>query len=87
MSKVLVTGGVGFSEYLKISNLNKNDTLLIFSAGGGNLKKKVSVNLIQAIKFAKKKNAKIISFVGKDSSFAFKNSNISILMSSPEEKN
>ncbi len=75
-----------FSEYLKISNLNKNDTLLIFSVGGGNLKKKVSVNLIKAIKFAKKKKAKIISFVGKDNGYAFKNSNISILMSSPDEK-
>ena len=32
-----------FSEYLKVSNLNAKDTLLIFSVGGGNLKKKVSI--------------------------------------------
>ena len=43
-----------FIEYLKISNLNKNDGILIFSVGGGNIKKNVSVNLINSIKYAKK---------------------------------
>ncbi len=74
-----------FSEYLKVSNLSKKDTLLIFSVGGGNIKKKVSLNLIEAIKFAKKKKSKIISFVGKKDGFAYKYSNISILMSSPDK--
>ena len=32
-----------FSEYLKISNIGSKDILLIFSVGGGNLKKKVSL--------------------------------------------
>ena len=74
-----------FSEYLKVSNLASKDTLLIFSVGGGNLKKKVSLNLIEAIKFAKKTKSKVISFVGKNDGFAFKNSDISILMSSPDK--
>ena len=74
-----------FSEYLKVSNLTYKDTLLIFSVGGGNLKKKVSLNLIEAIKFAKKKKSKVISFVGKSDGFAFRNSDISILMSSPDK--
>ena len=74
-----------FSEYLKVSNLNKKDLLLIFSVGGGNLSKKVSLNLIEAIKIAKKKKSKIISFVGKNDGFAYKYSDISILMSSPDK--
>ncbi|MBD1173039.1 SIS domain-containing protein [Pelagibacterales bacterium SAG-MED03] len=74
-----------FSEYLKVSNLNKKDTLLIFSVGGGNLKKNVSLNLIDAIKLAKKRKSKTICFVGKSDGYAFKNSNISILMSSPDK--
>jgi D-sedoheptulose 7-phosphate isomerase len=74
-----------FSEYLKVSNLNKKDLLLIFSVGGGNLSKKVSLNLIEAIKIAKKKKSKIISFVGKNDGFAYKHSDISILMSSPDK--
>ena len=40
-----------FSEYLKISNLNKKDGILIFSVGGGNIKKNVSVNLINSIHY------------------------------------
>ena len=74
-----------FSEYLKVSKLNKKDLLLIFSVGGGNLNKNVSLNLIEAIKFAKKKKSKIISFVGKNDGYAYKESNISILMSSPDK--
>ena len=34
-----------FYKYLKVSNLNKKDLLLIFSVGGGNLSKKVSLKL------------------------------------------
>ena len=75
-----------FSEYLKISNLNSKDILLIFSVGGGNLKKKVSLSLIEAIKLAKKNKSKIISLVGKNDGYAYKNSDVSILMNSPEAK-
>ena len=45
-----------FENWLKVSNLNKKDGIVIFSVGGGNLKK--STNLINAIKFSQKKNQK-----------------------------
>ena len=35
-----------FEEYMKTSNLNSKDAIMIFSVGGGNLKKKVSMGLI-----------------------------------------
>ena len=38
-----------FSNWLKISNLNKNDAIFIFSVGGGNIKKNVSINLVKSI--------------------------------------
>ena len=44
-----------FVEWLKICRLSKKDAIFILSVGGGNIKKKVSVNLIEAIKYAKKK--------------------------------
>ena len=44
-----------FKKWLEISKLNSKDILFIFSVGGGNLKKKISVNLIEAIDLAKKK--------------------------------
>ena len=47
-----------FSEWLKISQMNKKDILFVFSVGGGSKSKKVSENIICAIDFAKKKDAK-----------------------------
>ncbi len=58
-----------FSEWLRVSNLNKNDAIFIFSVGGGNLKKKVSINLVEAIKYAKKVNSRILGTVGRDGGF------------------
>ena len=72
-----------FENWLKISNFNSNDGILIFSVGGGNLEKKVSVNLINAINLAKEKKSKIFSVVGKSDGYAYSNSNISILVPNP----
>mgnify|MGYP001431840825 CR=1 FL=1 len=62
-----------FSNWLKISRLGKNDAIFILSVGGGNLKKKVSTNLIQAIKYAKKVRSNIFGIVGRDGGFAKQN--------------
>ena len=58
--------GECFSEWLKVSNLKAKDLLFIFSVGGGNREKSVSVNLIHAIDYAKKIKSKIVGIVGKD---------------------
>ena len=58
-----------FSKWLKVSKLNRKDAIFIFSVGGGNLKKKVSVNLVEAIKYAKKIKSKIFGVVGRDGGF------------------
>ncbi len=75
-----------FDSYLKLSGLNQKDSLMVFSVGGGNLKKKVSVNLIKAIKYAKKKRSKIISIIGRKDGFAYKNSNAAILVNVNNKK-
>jgi D-sedoheptulose 7-phosphate isomerase len=75
-----------FSEWLRVSMLSSKDAILIFSVGGGNLKKNVSVNIINAINFAKKKQTKIFSIVGRDDGYAYKKSNISIQIPIYEEK-
>ena len=75
-----------FDSYLKLSKLSKNDMLMIFSVGGGNLKKNVSVNIINAIKLAKRKKSKIVCIVGKSDGYAFKNSDIKILVETKDNK-
>ncbi len=69
-----------FSEYLKISNLNEKDGILIFSVGGGNVEKNVSLNLIEAIKEARIRKAKVFSIIGKNDGYAAENSDISIII-------
>jgi D-sedoheptulose 7-phosphate isomerase len=58
-----------FVEWLKISKLRANDTLFIFSVGGGNLEKNISPNLVEAIKLAKTVGAKITGVVGRDGGY------------------
>ena len=53
-----------FSEWLKVSKLTKNDAIFVLSVGGGDIKKKVSVNIVNASKFAKKKGANIFGIIG-----------------------
>jgi D-sedoheptulose 7-phosphate isomerase len=69
-----------FSNWLKVSKLSSKDCLFFFSVGGGNLKKKISVNLIQAAKLAKKKDCKIISIVGRDDGYLAHNSDQSLII-------
>ena len=75
-----------FQAYLRTSNFNKNDAILILSVGGGSLKRKVSINLINAIKYAKKKNSLILSIVGKKDGYAALNSKHSIIISPKNKK-
>ena len=69
-----------FSNWLKVSNISSNDCLFFFSVGGGNVKKKISVNLIQAAKLAKKKNCKIVSIVGRNDGYLANNSDQSLII-------
>lgn len=61
-----------FSNWLVTSNLSSKDILMIFSVGGGNDEKKISVNLIEAIKLAKKTKTKILGIVGKKNGYTAK---------------
>ena len=71
-----------YKDWLEDSGLSKKDALFVFSVGGGDIKKKVSVNLIRAIKLAKEKKSKVFSIVGRKNSYTFKNSNISLVVKS-----
>ncbi len=61
-----------FVEWLKGSRLRRGDALLIFSVGGGNVEKNVSVNLVRAIDEAKRVGAKVFGVVGKDGGYTKK---------------
>jgi D-sedoheptulose 7-phosphate isomerase len=75
-----------FDTYLKLSKFNKKDALMVFSVGGGNFKKNVSVNLIKAIKFANLKKGKVISIVGRKDGYAYKHSNVKVFIDVNDKK-
>ncbi len=58
-----------FSEWLKVSRLREGDAVLVFSVGGGNREKNVSVNLVRSLELAKEVNAKVFGIVGRDGGF------------------
>ncbi len=61
-----------FSNWLKGSRLNSKDAVLVFSVGGGNVEKNVSVNLVKAVQYAKEKGAKVLGVVGRDGGYTAK---------------
>ena len=69
-------------NWLKVSNLNSKDAIFIMSVGGGNQKKNVSVNLIKAIEFSKKRKAKVLGIVGRDGGYTKKFGDLVILIPS-----
>ena len=58
-----------FVEWLRVSKLNKNDCVFVFSVGGGNSEKNISPNLVTALTYAKEVGAPIIGVVGRDGGY------------------
>ena len=63
---------VSLLNWLKVSRLNSKDCILVFSVGGGNEEKNISMNIVNLIKYAKEVGAKIVGIVGKDGGFTKK---------------
>jgi len=76
-----------YKEWLITSNLSNDDALFIFSVGGGDLKNKISVNLIQAIQLAKKRKTTIIGVTGPNGGYTKKNANFCLLVPVLNKKN
>jgi D-sedoheptulose 7-phosphate isomerase len=58
-----------FVEWLRGSRLRAGDGLLVFSVGGGNREKNVSVNLVRSLELGREVGAKIFGIVGRDGGF------------------
>ena len=58
-----------FSEWLKGSRLRAGDGVLVFSVGGGNREKNVSVNLVRSLELAREVKAKVYGIVGRDGGY------------------
>lgn len=69
-----------FEAWLKGSKLRKEDALLIFSVGGGNSEKNVSVNLVKAIDLAISVGASVYGIVGRDGGYTAQKANACVVI-------
>lgn len=67
-----------FTEWLKVSRLNRNDAVMVLSVGGGS--DSTSLNIVNALKLAKSVGSKVISIVSRDGGYAAKVSDAVILI-------
>ena len=75
-----------FESWLKGSRLTAKDCIFVFSVGGGNAEKKVSVNLVNALRFAKETGAKVIGVVGRDGGYTAKVADACVIIPTVNEK-
>lgn len=61
-----------FTNWLLTSRLNEKDAIFVFSVGGGNLEKNISVNLVRALELAQDRKTAIIGVVGRDGGYTAK---------------
>jgi len=69
-----------FAAWLVVSKLRKEDGLLIFSVGGGDAEKNVSPNLVEAVKLARERGAKVVGIVGRDGGYTKKCADACVLI-------
>lgn len=71
---------VSYVNWMKGSNFNSNDGVLVFSVGGGSEDKNVSMNLVNVIKYAKEIGSKVVGVVGKDGGYTAKMSDAVVII-------
>jgi D-sedoheptulose 7-phosphate isomerase len=69
-----------FQAWLQGSRLKKEDALLVFSVGGGNVEKNVSPNLVTALQYAKSVGASVLGIVGRDGGYTAKVADACVLI-------
>jgi D-sedoheptulose 7-phosphate isomerase len=58
-----------FVQWLRTSRLSSRDCVLVFSVGGGNVEKKISVNIVAAVAYAREQGAHVVGIVGRDGGY------------------
>ncbi len=55
-----------YAQWLRGSRLSRRDAVFVFSVGGGNAERKVSLNLVASLELARSVGAGILGVVGRD---------------------
>ena len=69
-----------YVDWLAVSKLRHGDAILVLSVGGGDPERRVSVNLVEALRFARQQGAKIYGIVGRDGGFTARMSDACVIV-------
>jgi D-sedoheptulose 7-phosphate isomerase len=58
-----------YSNWLRVSRIDASDAILVFSVGGGDAVRGISVNLIRCIELAREVGATVLGIVGRDGGY------------------
>ncbi len=75
-----------FAGWLKTSRITSNDAVFVFSVGGGNQEKNVSVNLIKGLQVASEAGATIVGVVGRDGGYTKTTGDVVVVIPTVDEK-
>lgn len=59
-----------YSNWLKASRINSKDAVFVFSVGGGNEDKNISMNLVNAMRLCKEVGGSVLGVVGRDGGYS-----------------
>src|SRR3989344_5095086 len=69
-----------FARWLEHNHVTPSDAIMVFSVGGGNAEKNVSVNIVHALNHAKEHGAKILGIVSRDGGYTAKVADACVLV-------
>jgi len=69
-----------YANWLRGSRLNSEDGIFVLSVGGGHAEKKISANLVEAIKYARQVGAKVFGIVGRDGGYTAQVANACVVI-------
>ena len=69
-----------YAEWLRGSRICERDAVFVLSVGGGNLEKRVSVNLVESLKLALRVRARVLGVVGRDGGYTAQAANACVVV-------
>ncbi|HVN64303.1 MAG TPA: SIS domain-containing protein [Candidatus Binataceae bacterium] len=69
-----------YAKWLRVSKIGAKDAVFVLSVGGGDAERKVSVNLIEAIRTAREAGAKVYAIAGRDGGYAAKSADACVVI-------
>ena len=76
-----------YVNWLIGSRLKKKDAILVFSVGGGNLEKSVSINIVKSLQYAIRVGSKVCGIVGKDGGYTAEVADACVIIPTVDLKN